>query len=89
MEFEWDPAKALSNQKKHDVSFEEATGVFDDDLSSTVLDPDHSVNEFRFLIFGLSKFGKYLVISFTERNDRIRIISARRMSRREIRAYEQ
>ena len=89
MEFEWDPAKALSNQKKHGISFEEATGVFDDNLSSTVLDPDHSVSEFRFLIFGLSKFGKYLVVSFTERNDRIRIISARCMSRHEIRAYEQ
>ena len=89
MKFEWDRAKALSNQKKHGVSFEEATGVFDDDLSSTVLDPDHSVSELRFLIFGLSKFGNYLVVSFTERNDRIRIISARHMSRREIRAYEQ
>ena len=89
MEFEWDSRKALLNLDKHAISFEEATDVFDDDLSSTVADPDHSSKEARFLIFGLSKQQSHLVVSFTDRGDRIRIISARRMSRREIGAYEQ
>lgn len=89
MEFEWDPKKGAENLEKHGVSFEEATDVFDDDLSSTVPDPDHSVSEHQFLIFGHSKQGNHLVASFTERNGRIRLISARQMTRREIRAYEQ
>ena len=89
MEFEWDVIKAHQNLEKHGVSFEEGTDVFDDDLSLTVPDPDHSTNENRFLIFGLSKQQNHLVVSFTDRDDRIRIISARRMSRREIQAYEQ
>ena len=89
MEFEWDSRKALQNIEKHAISFEEATDVFDDDLSSTITDPDHSSSEDRFLIFGLSKQQNHLVVSFTDRGDRIRIISARRMSHREISAYEQ
>lgn len=55
MDFEWDPDKAQQNLEKHGVSFGEATSVFDDDLSSTVPDPGHSMSENRFLIFGLSK----------------------------------
>ena len=89
MEFEWDPAKARENLEKHGVSFEEATTVFRDPLSSTAGDPDHSADELRFLIFGLSGGSRNLVVSFTERGDRIRIISARPMTRREIDAYEQ
>jgi len=89
MEFEWDVTKAHQNLEKHEVSFEEGTDVFDDDLSLAVPDPDHSTSENRFLIFGLSKQQNHLVVSFTDRGDRIRIISARRMSRREIQAYEQ
>ena len=89
MDFEWDPAKAQQNLEKHGVSFGEAASVFDDDLSSTVPDPDHSISENRFLTFGLSKQQNHLVVSFTERSGRIRLISARRMSRREIHAYEQ
>ena len=89
MEFEWDVTKASQNIEKHGVSFEEGTDVFDDDLSLTVPDPDHSEDENRYLIFGRSKQQNYLVVSFTDRGDRIRIISARRMSRQEIRAYEQ
>ena len=89
MEFEWDPAKAAENLEKHGVSFEEATTVFADDLSLTASDPDHSAGEHRFLIFGQAVSGQHLVASFTERGDRIRIISARRMTRREISAYEQ
>ena len=89
MEFEWDVTKASQNIEKHGVSFEEGTDVFDDDLSLTVPDPDHSEDENRYLIFGRSKQQNHLVVSFTDRGDRIRIISARRMSRQEIRAYEQ
>ena len=89
MDFEWDPAKARSNERKHGVSFFEACGVFDDDHSSTVHDPDHSVDQSRYLIFGVSKGGRYLVVSYAERADRIRLISARQMTPRERKAYEQ
>jgi len=89
LDFEWDPAKAESNQSKHGVSFFEACEAFDDDHSSTVRDPDHSVAENRYLIFGLSKGGKYLVVSYAERDSRIRLISARQMTPRERKAYEQ
>ena len=87
--FEWDPEKARGNEQKHGVPFLEATEVFDDDHSSSVADPDHSVEEQRYLIFGVSKQGKYLVVSYTENGDRIRLISARDMTARERRAYEQ
>jgi len=89
MQFEWDLEKASANEGKHGVSFVEAAEVFDDDHSSTVPDPDHSVDESRYLIFGASKNGKYLVVSYTERGDRIRLISARTMTPRERKAYEQ
>ena len=88
MNFEWDSAKARSNEVKHGVSFFEAREVFDDDHSSAVVDPDHSTDEGRFLIFGISKGGTYLVVSYTERGDRIRLISARPMTPRERKAYE-
>ena len=87
--FEWDADKARDNEQKHHVSFLEASGVFDDDHSSSVPDPDHSADEDRYLIFGITKQGKYLVVSYTERGDRIRLISAREMTPRERRAYEQ
>jgi len=89
MDFEWDPEKAKLNESKHGVSFFEACEIFDDDDSSAVRDPDHSVDEERYLIFGLSKAGSYLVVSYTERGDRIRLISARQMTPREREAYEQ
>ena len=89
MDFEWDPGKARANETKHGVSFIEACEVFDDDHSSTVPDPDHSADEDRYLIFGMSKAGKPLVVSYTERGDRIRPISARTMTPRERKAYEQ
>jgi hypothetical protein len=63
VDFEWDPRKAEENEKKHGVSFAEASAVFGDDHSSTVLDPDHSEGEDRYLIFGVSRNGKYLVVS--------------------------
>ena len=89
MDFEWDTYKAEVNQNKHGVSFFEACEVFGDDLSSSVLDPDHSTVEERRLIFGRTSGDKFLTVSYTERNDRIRIISARQMTPRERRAYEQ
>lgn len=89
MEFEWDPAKARANEQEHEVTFFEACEVFGDDHSSTTRDPDHSVDEDRYLIFGMSKGGKYLVVSYTERGDRIRLISARKLTPRERKAYEQ
>lgn len=88
MNFEWDETKARINQGKHGVSFPEATEVFADEYSSCVHDPDHSYEEDRYLLFGLSSKGKYMVVSFTERPDAIRIISARRMTRQERKAYE-
>ncbi len=89
MEFEWDPAKDRENENKHGVSFFEACEVFDDDHSSAAPDPDHSLDEDRYLIFGMSKRSRYLVAPYTERGDRIRPISARQMTARERRAYEQ
>ncbi len=89
MDFEWDPEKAFANERKHSISFFEACEVFDDDFSSSVHDPDHSWNEDRYLIFGMSKGGQYLVVSYTERSDCIRLISARKMTPQERRAYEQ
>lgn len=89
MNFEWDERKATYNQRKHGVSFEEAIEVFGDELSSCLPDPDHSLNEERYLLFGITTQGIYLVVSFTERTDIIRIISARRMTREERKAYEE
>ena len=87
--FEWDSEKARENEQKHQVTFTEATEVFDDDHSSAVSDPDHSLQEQRHLIFGISSQGKHLVVSYTERAERVRLISARLMTSHERRAYEQ
>ncbi len=88
LRIEWDRLKAEQNLRKHGVSFEEAQAVFADPLSVTVDDPDHSEYEDRLLILGQSAGGKLLVVSFTERGDRIRIISARPADPRERRNYE-
>lgn len=88
MDFEWDQRKAIANAQKHGVTFDEASQAFADDHSSTVADPDHSPQEERSLIFGATKTGKFLVVSFTDRGDRIRMINARPMTPRERRAYE-
>lgn len=88
MDFSWDEAKAKSSLKKHKVSFAEATEVFGDLFSSCVSDPDHSVEEDRYLLFGTTSKGRGLVISFTECTGVIRIISARQMTRKERSAYE-
>lgn len=89
MDFEWDEAKARTNQRKHSVSFLEAAEVFSDEHSSCVHDPDHSYDEERQLLFGTSLKGNHLVVSFTERSGTVRIISARQMTRQERNAYEQ
>lgn len=88
MDLEWDSRKAKLNEEKHGVSFIEASEVFSDRLSLSVADPDHSMTEDRFLIFGHSHTDKYLVVSYTERGNRIRIISARQMTAKERKAYE-
>jgi uncharacterized protein len=89
LEFEWDSAKAASNQSKHGVGFEEAVTVFDDPLSTTVIDPDHSLREERLIIFGRSRNGRILAVMHTERGERVRIISAREATRAEREAYEE
>lgn len=88
LSFEWDESKARANLSKHAVSFGEASTVFGDPLSLTIPDP-HSQAEDRFIILGHSNQGKLLVVVHTERGDNIRIISARRASRRERRDYEE
>jgi uncharacterized DUF497 family protein len=89
VDFEWNATKASNNEQKHGVTFKEAIQIFADEYSSTAADPDHSADEERFLIFGATKTGKFLVVSFTDRDGRIRIINARPMTPRERRAYEQ
>lgn len=89
MQFEWDSEKAETNLRKHGVSFEEAATAFLDDFSLTGDDPDHSADEDRFITFGLSSVGRLLVVSYTERDERIRIISARLGTRSERRLYAQ
>jgi uncharacterized DUF497 family protein len=89
LEFEWDPRKAELNLKEHGVSFDEATTVFRDTLSITIADPDHSDSEDRFVDIGMSHRGQLLVVSYTERKDRIRIISARPPARAERKSYEE
>lgn len=89
MEFEWDPDKAEMNLKQHGVSFHEAATVFADPLSIDIPDPDHSVDEARYIIVGLSHNGRPLMVLHTERGDRIRIISARELTRDERSAYEE
>ena len=86
--FEWNPEKAETNLKKHGVSFEEAMSVFADPLSLTVPDPLHSQDENRFVITGYSNNQRQLVVVHTDRNDKIRIISARLAAPNERRKYE-
>ncbi len=88
MQFEWDPAKAEENVKKHGVDFLEATTVFCDPLELTIPDPDHSEGEARFLSVGRSANARLLVVAYTEREDKIRIIHARIAAPKERRAYE-
>lgn len=88
MEFEWDPDKAASSLDKHAVSFDEAATAFGDPLSLTITDPDHSDDEDRFVLLRESYVGRLVVVVFTERGERIRVISARLATRNERRSYE-
>ena len=88
MQFEWNPDKARSNIDKHGVSFDEASTVFEDVLSLTMPDPLHSEDEDRFVLTGMSHRNRLLVVVHTDRNDRIRIITARPAMRRERIQYE-
>jgi hypothetical protein len=88
IEFEWDPSKAAINFESHGVSFDEGASAFRDPLSLTILDPDHSEGEYRYLLLGQSTAGRLVVVSHSERGDRIRIISARLAEPRERRDYE-
>jgi uncharacterized protein len=89
VDVEWDHKKNLLNQKKHGVSFEEATSVFTDLLELTISDPQHSIFEPRFVSIGQSFRRRLLVVSYTERAGRIRIINARKPTKAERRAYEE
>lgn len=87
--FEWDPRKAESNLKKHGVSFEEAITAFGDPSSMNMSDPDHSESEQRFIVLGTSARLRPVVVSYTERRPRTRIISARLATRQERHQYEE
>ena len=89
LDFEWDPQKAKYNKRKHGVSFPEAATVFRDELSITAYDPDHSANEDRYITIGWSEQHRLLMVSHTERGDRIRLISARELTRAEREVYEE
>ena len=89
VQFEWDPAKAKMNLRKHGIAFREAATVLRDPLGITIFDPDHSDEEDRFITFGFSTAGRLLMVAHTERGERIRIISARRLTRAEREAYEE
>lgn len=89
MEFAWDPKKAARNLKDHKVAFEEAATVFGNPLSLTYPDPDHSFDEYRFITIGSSTAGRLLLVSHTDREEMIRIISAREAAKRERKYYEE
>jgi uncharacterized protein len=89
VKFIWNPEKAAFNERKHGVSFREASTALRDTLAVTGPDPDHSRGEDRFVTFGLSSDGTLLVVSHTEEGDLVRIISARPATRRERRIYEE
>lgn len=89
MEFEWDRRKAERNLRKHGVSFEEAVSVFTDPEELMIDDPDHSLEEERFVSVGMSVLGRLLVVGYTERGSKIRLIFARRATMPERFDYEE
>lgn len=89
LEFEWDPEKADLNMRKHSIAFHEAATVFADTLSITFPDPDHAIGEERGITVGMSQTGNVLIVSHADRGDKIRIISARKTTRRERKYYEE
>lgn len=91
LEFEWDERKNQSNRRKHGIWFEEAQQVFDDAHAFVFLDREHSKDEDRFIILGFSASNRILVVVYCERprGTRIRIISARKATKKEIQSYEE
>jgi uncharacterized DUF497 family protein len=89
LRLEWDPQKAAHNRVKHGVSFEEAGSVFGDPLGKMMEDPRHSIGEQRVVLLGRSEKGRLLAVMFTERDEALRLISARDASRHERRTYEE
>jgi uncharacterized DUF497 family protein len=88
MDYQWDPVKAKANVKKHGLEFADAVGVFDDPDAITMADPD-SIGEQRFLSIGLDILGRIIVVAYTYRGDAIRLISARKATKKEVRVYEE
>jgi uncharacterized DUF497 family protein len=89
VKLEWDEEKAAANLARHRVSFDEARTIFDDPLFVDFYDPDHSVDEHRYVVIGESQTGRLLIISYTERDEAIRVISAREVTPAEREAYEE
>jgi uncharacterized DUF497 family protein len=87
--FEWDPSKATENLETHGISFDEASTAFGDILSLTIYDPLHSEEEDRLVLIGNSHRNRLLVVVHTERGDFIRLISARKASKKERKQYEE
>lgn len=87
LDFEWDDVKAEANLRKHNVSFEEAASVFGDPMVLAVSDLEHSDREPRWKLTGTSEKSRVLVVVYARRSERVRIISARRPSMREVREY--
>lgn len=88
MKFEWDKEKAESNLKKHGISFDEAISAFDDLFNVDLFDPKHSEDENRFILVGQSENESILIVSYAERGDKIRIITARKVTSKERKDYE-
>jgi uncharacterized protein len=89
VEFEWDPRKAATNLRKHGIAFEEAISVFADPLARIFDDPDHSDAEHREIIVGYSSRARLLVVGFTDRAGRVRLIHARRATPMELKRHEE
>lgn len=87
--FEWVEEKAIINLKKHQISFREGATIFNDPLIATMHDPDHSEAEDRYLSLGYSSQGHLLVVSYTQRQDNIRLISCRKATRKERKKHEE
>jgi uncharacterized protein len=87
--FEWNEEKAEENLKKHKVDFNEAKTVFNDPLAITICDPDHSIDEERYIDIGFSSKGRLIVVSYTERGNTVRIISSRKAVKKEWKYHEE
>jgi len=88
-QFEWNHDKAKTNAQKHQVDFDEASSIFNDPQYITFLDEEHSVDEERYITIGLSNRNRLLMVAHSERNDRIRIISARKATKNEEKFYQE